>query len=95
MFERLIEGVEIAFGPPMPAPPPAGLCYSRAFFPKEVMGAPRPWFRLLSRARVEYAAIDAIARMPACLDEEAHPHLAAGIAAHVRGGPGQDDPGVF
>jgi len=37
MFQRLIEGVEIAFGPPMPAPPPAGLCYSRAFFPKEVM----------------------------------------------------------
>ena len=32
MYQALIEGVEIAFGPSTPAPPPAGKCYSQAFF---------------------------------------------------------------
>ena len=32
MFQALIEGVEIAFGPSTPAPPPEGKCYSQAFF---------------------------------------------------------------
>ena len=36
MYQALIEGVEIAFGPSMPPPPPAGLCYSQAFFPQQV-----------------------------------------------------------
>ena len=47
MFELLIEGIEMAFGPPMPQPPPAGLCYSKPYFPKKVHaycgGACRPW----------------------------------------------------
>jgi hypothetical protein len=37
MYEFLIEGVEIAFGPSMPAPPPQGLCYSQPYFPKQVV----------------------------------------------------------
>ena len=36
MYQALIEGVEIAFGPRMPPPPPVGLCYSQPFFSKQV-----------------------------------------------------------
>ena len=36
MFQILIEGLEITFGPRAPPPPPAGKCYSYPAFPKEV-----------------------------------------------------------